>query len=92
MSFWYDIYFEKWYYVSFSVKNIMYNIFLKIVVAAILDLWMNNIFKLKVVSEMTYSYKMHIEKWYFLTKSEKYMFSIMAVVAILDSCNTNITK
>ena len=34
----YDIYFKKWYYVSFSVKNIMYNIFLKIVVAAILDL------------------------------------------------------
>ena len=48
----------------------MNNIFYKIVVAAIWDLWMNKISKLKV-SEMTYSYKIHIEKWYYTSFSDE---------------------
>ena len=65
ISFSYEIYFEKWYYMSFFVKKKINNRFYKIVVAAILELWMNKNSKLKVVSEMTCLYKIHIERWYY---------------------------
>ena len=71
MSFSNEIYFEKLYYLSLYFKKYINNIFYKIVVAAIRDLWMNKISILKVVSEMTHSYKIHIEKWYYTSFSDE---------------------